>query len=184
MPDASNVSTGKPATAGAIFVADYGATLPTTASATLSDDFQELGYVSEDGLTNSNSPETASVKEWGGLTVMTTTTSKEDKFTYTLIESLNENVLAFVYGSDNVSGTLSTGITVTANGDEAEDKSIVIDQIMRNSAIKRIVIPCGSITEVADIVYGGTNAVGYQTTVTCTPDSSGNTHYEYILQSA
>ena len=52
---ATNVTAGKPAVAGAVFRAVLSAnlTIPTSATATLSADYKALGYVSEDGLTNS-----------------------------------------------------------------------------------------------------------------------------------
>ena len=54
--------------------------------------------------------------------------------------------------------------------------------ILRDGTLKRIVIPSCKISEVGDIVYSDTEAIGYDTTVDCTPDSEGNTHYEYIQQ--
>lgn len=177
---ATNVSVGKPKVAGAIYAAPLGTALPTDATTALNTAFKALGYVSEDGLTNSNSPESDSIKAWGGDTVLSILTSKEDTFAFTLIESLNVEVLKFVYGAGNVSGTLETGITVQANSQDAAAVAIVIDMILTGNVPKRIVIPSGKVTEVGDITYTDGDAIGYETTVTATPDSSGNTHYEYI----
>jgi hypothetical protein len=177
---ASNVSAGKPKTTGAIWVAPKGSTLPTDTATTLDAAFKCLGYCSDDGLTNSTDLESETIKAWGGDTVLTIQTSKEDRFGFTLIEVLNEDVLKFVYGSTNVSGTLSTGLTVTANNADVEEVAIVIDMIMRDNTAKRIVIPDCKISEFGDVVYSYSEAVGYETTVTCMPDSSGNTHYEYL----
>ena len=33
-----------------------------------------------------------------------------------------------------------------------------------------------------DIVYKDSEAIGYETTLKATPDSSGQTHYEYIVK--
>lgn len=177
---ASNVSAGKPKTTGAIWVAPKGSTLPTDTATALDAAFKCLGYCSDDGLTNSTDLESETIKAWGGDTVLTIQTSKEDRFGFTLIEILNEDVLKFVYGSTNVSGTLSTGLTVTANNTDVEEVAIVIDMIMRDNTAKRIVIPDCKISEFGDVVYSDSEAVGYETTVTCMPDSSGNTHYEYL----
>lgn len=178
----ANVSTGKPAVAGAIWVAPLGTTLPTSASESLDVAFKCMGYVSEDGVVNENSPTVEAIKAWGGDAVLNTTTEKPDTFQYTLIEILNLYVLKYVYGDANVSGTLSTGITIKANNAVQAEYVIVIDMLLRGSALKRIVIPDATITEVGEITYTDDEAVGYNTTVTAMPDASGNTHYEYILQ--
>ncbi len=65
-PNSKNVSVGKPKKAGAIFRAPLGSTLPTDATTTLDAAFVQLGYASEDGLTNSNSPESDNIAAWGG----------------------------------------------------------------------------------------------------------------------
>ena len=181
---ASNVSVGKPAIAGAIYAAPSGTACPTDAITALAAAFKCLGYVSEDGLTNSNSPESDSIKAWGGDTVLTILTSKEDTFQFTLIEALNVDVLSFVYGSANVSGTVQSGITIQANSKDIPECVLAIDMLFTGNVAKRIVIPHAKVSEVGDISYTDGDAVGYETTVTCLPDSSGNTHYEYIKETA
>jgi hypothetical protein len=178
--NSANVTAGKPNTAGAIYWAPLGTTLPTDTTDTLDVAFVSLGYCSEDGLVNTNSPENEDIKAWGGDTVLSVQTEKPDQFKFTLIEAMNVNVLKAVYGSNNVSGTLSTGITITANSDELEYGSWVIDMILKGGVAKRIVVPSGKITEVGDITYADGDAVGYESTMTAVPDTSGNTHYEYI----
>ena len=179
MSDVKNVAVGKPKVGGAIYRAPVGTTLPTSVDGALDEAFEGLGYCADDGLTNTNSPESDSVTAWGGDTVYTMQTSKEDTFGFKLIEVLNINVLKVVYGDNNVSGSLADGITVKANTDAMEESSWVIDIIM-NGALKRVVIPQAKITEIGDITYKDDEVAGYELKLTATPDASGQTHYEYI----
>lgn len=177
----SYVSVGKPKISGAIYRAPKGSTLPTDATTALDTAFKCLGYISEDGLTNSNTPESGEIKAWGGDTVYTYWSAKPDKFSFTLIECLNIDVLKTVYGDDNVTGDLSTGITIKANSKQQVNAAFVVETIL-NGAIKRIVIPDAGIAEVAEIVYKDEEAIGYNTTINAVPDTDGNTHYEYIIE--
>lgn len=177
----ANVSVGKPKIGGAIYVAPAGTTLPTDTTTTLAAAFKSLGYCSEDGLTNSNETESSDIKAWGGDVILSQMSSKKDSFKVTLIESLNLEVLKTVFGSSNVTGSaLSSGITVKFNAAAAVAMVWVAEIVMTNGAAKRIVIPAGTIVELGDVVYKDDEAIGYEITVSCAPDASGNTHYEYI----
>ncbi len=180
--NAGNVSAGKPKISGAVFRAVKGTAAPTDATSALPEAFKALGYCSEDGLVNSNSPSVTNIKAWGGNVVLPIQEDREDTFQLTLIESLNVEVLKAVYGSDKVSGTLTSGITVDVGTDQPEEGVWVVDMIMRDGALKRIVVPHGTITELEDISYTDTDAVGYGITITATPDDGGDTHHEYIIK--
>ena len=184
---ATNVSVGKPNVSGAIYRATRTSnlTVPTNASASLSGDYKCLGYISEDGVTNSLSMDSDKVKAWGGDTVLAFQTDKDDTFEFTLLEILNDDTLKAVFGANNVTVTAASvsapkSIAINVNSDEQDEAVWVIDMVMRGDNPKRIVIPYGKITEMGEITYKDDEAVGYNVTITCTADSSGNTHYEYM----
>lgn len=159
--NANNVTAGKPKIGGAVYRAPKGTTLPTDATSALAAEFKCLGYCSEDGLSNGNDRSNSNVAAWGGDVVLNMTNAGSDTFTLTLIETLNEEVLKTVYGSD-------------------EESVYVFELILKDGALKRIVVPCASVTALGEIKYIDTDAVGYNITLTAVNDSKGNSHYEYI----
>lgn len=179
--NANNVTAGKPKVAGAVFRGALSATLPTDATTALATGFAEMGYVSDAGVVNSNSPSNTAIKAWGGDTVLDVQTEKPDTFQMTLIETTREEVLKTVYGDDNVTGTYAAGITIKANSKELTGHSYVIEMLTRNG-VKRIVIPNAKVTTIGDITYADGSVVGYAVTLSCYPDANGNTHYEYIKE--
>lgn len=184
MPDATKVSVGKPKVGGAIHWAPVGSTLPNSATASLDAAFVELGYASEDGLTNNNSPESDTVKAWGGDTVLNLQNDRPDTFAFTLLESLNTDVLKTIYGSSNVIVDGNGNISVKATAQDMPSGAWVFDMILKGGRAKRIVVPNGTISELGEITYKDDEAVGYNVTITDVPDTNGVYHYEYITASA
>lgn len=180
MPYTTEVTAGKPKVGGHVFRAPAGTTLPTTAVASLASAFVDMGYISEDGVTNSNSPEVETIKAWGGTPVLVVQTSRDDTYQLKFISALNFEVQKMVYGAANVSGSaLATGLTIAANAAELENYVYVIDMIATGNVAHRVVIPAAKPTSIGDITYKDAEVVGYDVTLGCTADSSGNTHYDY-----
>ena len=178
--NANNVTTGKRRTAGGIYRAASGTTLPTDATTSLAAAFKGIGYISEDGVTNSISKTPNEIKEWGGDTVDSEVSKQTDQFTFKSIESMNVDTLKAVFGDTNV--TESTGaITILVKAGAFGEGVWVIDVAQKGGRLKRIVIPDGKITALGDIVYNGSEAVGYDITLSAFYDSTiGGTHKEYI----
>ena len=177
---ATNVTAGKPKTSGAVFCAPVGTTLPTDATTALGTAFKDLGFVSEDGVTRSISKSTGNIKEGGGGVVLVTEDEKTVTVKFKLIEYMSADVQGFVHGESNVTGTLTTGMHVGINDDEAVEHIVVIDQVMKGGIPQRMVINRGVITAIGDTVYVGNDAVAYDVTITALTPDSGNKIDEYI----
>lgn len=175
-----NVTASKPKTGGAIYRAPLGTALPKTYSEQLNAAFKNLGYVSEDGIVNSNSPSGGKVRAWGGSTVMNYTEDKPDTFQMKLLEAFNSDVLKTIYQEKNVKVESNGDIAVTATAEDAEQACWVVDMILKGGRAKRIVIPIASITEMQEINYRDNEPVGYGITLSAEPDAAGAYHYEYI----
>lgn len=182
MPDSTKVTAGKPAINGAVFVAPLSTPVPESAGSTLSAAFKEIGYCSDAGLVNTNTPSSNKVKAWGGDNVLSLQEDKTDTFKVTLIEVLNVNTLKFVFGDENVTVGADGEISIDVNSKEIPAKVIVVDMIMNGGYLKRIVVPNGKISEIGDVTYNDSDAVGYEVTIDALPSSAidGSTHREYI----
>lgn len=180
MNKASNVSTGKPKITGAIWRAPFGTALPADAVAELDPAFKCVGYIAEDGVENEDNIETDSYKAWGGDVVIVYQTGKTDTFAWSMIESLNVDVLKAYYGDDNVTGNLDEGIVVRSNAADMGNNTWVIDLNLRG-AVRRIVIPQGAVSEKGTITYKDDEVVAYPITVTAEAYEgyNGDTHKEF-----
>lgn len=182
MANAKNVTTAKPKINGAIYSAPLATSLPKDATTSLDPAFKELGYCSEDGLTNSTTREFEDTKAWGGNIVHTAQTEFKDEFKFKLIEALNIEVLKEIFGDENVTGDLSAGVAIKVNSSDRDYRSWVLEIVFKKGILKRIVIPNAKITNISEIIYNTKEPVGYEITLSATADEQGQTHYEYIKQ--
>jgi hypothetical protein len=163
MADSGNIWAATiPADGAAVYAAPLGTTLPTSATATLDNAFVDLGWVSEDGVTNSISRETTKHRAWGGEVVKVTQDNYTETLRLTLLESSAE-VLGVVYGHDNVTENGDT-ITVEHSRLMMERQSFVVDFIDGEKA-GRIVVREGQVTELSDVVYVHRDLTRYEVTV-------------------
>ena len=83
-----------------------------------------------------------------------------------------------------MSGSLASGLTVKINRIDPGEKVIAVDMLLRNNAVKRIVIPRGVISDIGEVVYKDDTVVGYACTILAIADGDGNDAYEYIKRPA
>lgn len=176
--NSANVLAGKPLVTGGVLVAPVGSTAPTNATTALDAAFKALGYVSEDGLTEAAERSTDKIKAWGGDVVKVVQTDYAVTYTFTLIETLNSDVLKTVYGASNVTttaATVSAGTlhAVKLNSDTLPRQSFVFEMKDGDARI-RIYVPQGQVTEVGEVTYTDEDVVGYEVTVEAFRDSGAN----------
>ncbi|BDE96628.1 hypothetical protein [Raoultibacter timonensis] len=177
--NAENVSVGKPKAGGAVFAAPIGTAVPSDASTALDQAFKCLGYVSEDGVTNTVETEGEDIKAWGGDVVATPRTSRSEKLVMTFIEQRQE-VFEQVYGEGNVTVSESGSISIAGNGNERAEYVYVVETLLTGGKVMRTIALRGKVVEVGDVVFVDGEPIGYETTIQCLPDVSGNTSYRHI----
>lgn len=137
------------------------ATAPTDAVAALPSGFVDLGYVSEDGVTETSTQTVEKIRAWQKAAVVRqTVTEGESTFPYTLIQT-NAAVLAEYYGAT----VANDGSIVLDPTRERPHRSYIIDVIDGDELI-RTYIPDGQVTEVGDQVYQNGQPIGYEMTLT------------------
>lgn len=167
---------------GAIFSAPIGTTLPTTAVDTLDAAFTDSGYVSEDGLTFAPDLSTADINEWNGALVRRVKETFDGSLSWSHLET-NEESLKNTFGDSNVTATAATAshgnqLAVSIAGELPDAKSWVFKLKDGDNRIL-IVVPNGQITDVEDVSFTASDAIMWGVTLSCYPDSSGNSLYIY-----
>lgn len=169
MTDATQVRVG---VTGAVYVADTDATLPTDASTAVDAGFNDAGYISDDGITESHDDETESITAWqNGDEVRRIRTGHSVSWNFTFIET-SATTLAEFYGNFTAGDGTTTEDTVEITGEELPHRAWVFD-VVDGDNVLRIVVPDGQVTERGDVTYSNGEAVGREVTVTAFPDSDG-----------
>ena len=165
MANTANVNVGKPDTgvSGGGSSAPLGTTLPTDATTALDAAFTNYGFISEDGLTETNEKSSDKIKAWGGRIVKNLQTDSSASFAFSFIESSNADVLKAICGEDNVT---VDGTNITAKFDLEQLPSRVWNFDVRDGDNRvRVSVPNGQITELGDVTYGDEDVIAYEVTV-------------------
>jgi hypothetical protein len=149
------------AVTGAVYVAPLTAADPTSATSALPADYKDLGYVGEDGITETRDRSTNQIRAWQNAALVREPVT-ESAITYScvLIET-NRDVLETYYGiavADDGSVKINPGKT-------GGRKKVAID-IIDGEEVIRIAVPSGEVTEVGDQVFANGEPIGYEVTWT------------------
>ncbi|MEW2034903.1 hypothetical protein AB0901_30930 [Streptomyces roseifaciens] len=172
-----NANAVRVAITGAAYVAAPKSKLPTDATSPWDAAFTDIGWISDDGITESNSTDASEIKGWqGGQTVRKVISSSEMSFKFTAIETSKTVLELYHKGSKVTTASGKSVLTIKAPGPDR--RSFGFDVIDGNSHI-RIVIPDGEVTETGDVTYKGDEAVVYELTITAYPGSDGTVAIKY-----
>lgn len=175
-----NVYAAMPAVTGALRNAPLGTTAPTGASDSLDPAFVDLGYIGEDGFTESTSRDTDKKKAFGGSTVKVLQTDFTATLQFTFLESLNADVLKAVYGPENVSVDGDSGeIKIKKNKKVLPHSMWVIDTV-DGDAVRRNFVPNGQITEVDDVVIVHSDTIMYTVTIEAFENEDEDNMVEWV----
>lgn len=156
------------AVSGAVSVGLTSATAPTLTTSPLTG-FNDLGYVSDAGVTETRSRDTNDIRAWqGGALVRTLVTSGTLTYQFTLLETKLETIKLY-YGVSSVTQTAAEGSFVMIPTATGGRQSFVID-VVDGAELIRTYVPQGEVSEVGDKVYVNSEAIGYEVTITAYPD--------------
>jgi hypothetical protein len=149
---------------GVVRVAPLATAAPTSVDATWTGS-TELGYISDEGITESNSLTTEDLHAWQrNAVVRTIVTEGVTTFQFTMIQT-SSATLAEYYGIELADIDEATGSFVSNPGVEKPQKSYVLDFVDGDEKIRKY-IPIGQITETGDISYVSQEIIAYPVTVT------------------
>lgn len=177
--DSTMVSLGKFKVGGYAYWAPAGTTLPTDSAPALPAEYKLLGYLSEDGLTNTTDTDTAEIKDANGATVMKIITSYAESYQFALLEVLRAEAAKLRYNSDAVTGN-DKSMTIKHQMPSDEDFVLVFEIAMSGDVKDRLVIGNATRAEFGDRqVHAGDPQV-YDITVSANDMGNGVTAIEYI----
>lgn len=152
------------AVSGEVSVGPTATTAPTDATTALAAGFLGLGYISEDGITESSDLSVDDIVAWQNAKVVrSVVNSAKLTYQFTLIQT-NKNTIEQGLGT-TVTQTVPMG-TYTVDAAATGGRKSWVFHIIDGSLLKRIYVAEGEITERGDTVYASGEPIGIELTVT------------------
>lgn len=169
----SNIYVAEPLATGVCFVAPRGTPGPTDAQVELDAAFVDLGYTGVDGFNEKNDRSITRKRSFGGKVVKIIQSEFTSTLEFTLMESLNADVLKAIYGASNVVVTAATTehgtqVKVLKNSRKLPHQAWVIDTWDDEMGAKyRNYVADGQITTIGDVKVVHTDTIEYKVTLDC-----------------
>jgi hypothetical protein len=163
--DSSNV---RVAVTGALSVGPEGTALPTTAESVLNAALKDLGYVGEDGVTETRDRSSDSIKAWQKAAIVRENVTEANlTYKFVLLETKKETIELYYAGTVDASDG-SIDIDPSATG----GRHVFVLDVIDGDDFIRTAIPSGEVTEVGDQVYANGSPIGYEITVRAYPSTA------------
>jgi len=153
------------AVSGEISVAPTGTAAPVDATTALNAAFLGMGYVSEDGITETYDLSVDDLTAWQNAKIVRSViTGAKVSYQFTLIQT-NKNTIEFGKAT-TVTQTVPMG-TYTIDPAATGGRKAFVFHIIDGVNLKRIYVAEGEITERGDTVYASGEPIGQEITITC-----------------
>ncbi|MFD3511054.1 hypothetical protein [Nocardia sp. NPDC058666] len=186
LPSSNFIGAGTPnlAVSGGVLVAPLNTVLPTTAAGVIAPAFKALGYVSEDGIESLGERKVETVKDWNADIIAQLQTEHSVRFGLTLYAVWDQDVLAEIFGENNVTATAATStsgklINVRETGVVLPRRSWVFDMKTEDKKL-RIVLPNAKISSITEKKFVSNELAGFTINVEAFKDDSGIKAYRYL----
>lgn len=178
--DVANVSTTKGVKGGYLFAAPAGTACPEDLTSTLGAAFFNLGFVSEDGLSEELDSSSENIVDMNADPVDTYSDKMTETLKFTLIEQAKDP-LSVIYGSENVSIDANNDIKIEHNWAKADESyAIVFEGLLKNGRKFRKVIPNCKISDRGEVKMSSSDVLGREVTVTYFVDDKGTGCHDHI----
>ena len=161
---AENVVVGS---TGGVYFGPIGTALPADIDEPLNVALVEVGYITEAGLTQSETESLTKIKAWQNADVVRIIQTEHSATFKFVMQETNPNSLALFYGSNYAAGQVSI------KAGQKVHSAFVIEVEDGDNHI-RYTIADGQVVERGDLVYVNGEAVGYPVTIECFPDVNGD----------
>lgn len=174
---ATNAELARLGVTGALYVAPLGTTIPTGLAA-WGTGWEDVGYISDDGVTESLSEDKQEFTPWQSATpIRTEVTTSVQTFKATLWESKATTIsLYYRVPEDDMTVTGTTPNEVVSFdqlGKPARDVRAFGIDVIDGTYHRRIILPNAEVTERGDITYKSDTLIGYEVTITANVGSDG-----------
>lgn len=167
------------AVSGGVYVAPVGTALVTNATAALDAAFDELGYITEDGLQETVDQSVTTLRAWqNNDSVRHIEDSHDLMYELAVMES---NAVSLLEWFGNYAANTGAGTEAATHSAGLLPFRSWVFNIVDGSTVGRLVIPKGRITARADRTFSNGGAVTYGMTIDCFPDATGAKAYQYGL---
>ncbi len=161
-----------------VWVGAKGSTAPTSPTSEPDEAFEEVGWLSDDGLTETRDVDSSPKKAWqGGVTVRTVRSGDSRTFKFVCLETkaLTMGLVRPGQEPTTTGGVTHAKVKVFLGQDI---RACILDTIDGDIHTRKA-IPTGEVTDVADIKNSAGDITAYELTVTCYPDADGVLYEEW-----
>ena len=154
---------------GMAYRAPAGTALPTTPAATLSADWEEIGAVSEDGLTWKTGKDSTSLKNWAKKIVRVISSDESGSVQVPFIDT-TADTLKTIFGDDNVAETAATAehgnvVTITVEPGISAPPAAFLFLMKDGDDLLMVGTTSGTVTELDDVSFAPGDAITWNATI-------------------